>query len=132
MNLVIYEYVGSRHQHGHVCLVWGSLIFYARLQSMSTQYTLFKPSGTPLRAKIDLEFVGFSSKKEAELAANRSSPDLSHLVEVREGDTLPLLCYRIYGDSAYYAEVAEHNHLADFRTLKAGTQLHFPPLAVAE
>jgi nucleoid-associated protein YgaU len=44
------------------------------------------------------------------------------------GDTLPLLCARIYGDSSYYTDVARFNGLADVRSLRAGQRLHFPPL----
>lgn len=128
LNKVVYQYVGSKHEPPHVRLLWGTLIFFGRLESMSVNYTLFKPSGDPLRAKVDLSFVGAMSKKEAELVSNRSSPDLSHRVLVREGDTLPLLCDRIYGDSGYYLDVAAFNRLADFRRLRPGTQLHFPPL----
>ena len=63
------------------------------------------------------------------LLANRTSPDLSHRVQVCEGDTLPLLCHRIYGDASYYPEVARFNRLQGFRHLPAGLQLDFPPLA---
>lgn len=125
---LVYEYIGEKHQPGQVCVIWGTLMFYGRLSSMQTQYTLFAPGGTPLRAKVDLGFVGFLTKKQAELMSNRSSPDLTHRVEVRRGDTLPLLCWRIYGDCAYYVDVARHNRLANFRRLVPGTLLHFPPL----
>lgn len=128
LNDVVYKYDGQEHEPDHVRLLWGTLILYGRLQSMSLQYTLFKPSGDPLRAKVDMEFVGFMSSKEAELAANRSSPDLSHRVEVRDGDTLPLLCNRIYGDPSYFVDVARFNGLDGFRRLAPGTVLHFPPL----
>lgn len=128
LNRVVYVYDGTRHQPGHVRVLWGTLILFGRMQSMSINYTLFKPSGEPLRAKVDLSFVGFLSQKQSSLMANRSSPDLSHEVLVRQGDTLPLLCHRIYGDAAYYPEVARFNDLADFRRLQAGRVLHFPPL----
>ena len=128
LNKVVYQYVGTRHEPPHVRLLWGSLIFFGRLESMSTQFTLFMPSGEPLRAKVDLGFVGAMSKRESELVSNRSSPDLSHRVLVREGDTLPLLCDRIYGDPGYYLDVAAFNKLPDFRRLEPGRQLHFPPL----
>ncbi len=128
LSKVVYNYVGDEHEPSHVRLLWGTLIFFGRMESMQTQYTLFKPSGEALRAKVTLKFVGFMSKKQMELESNRSSPDLSHLVEVVEGDTLPLLCDRIYGDCGYYLEVARFNRLADFRALKPGTRLHFPPL----
>jgi len=68
-----------------------------------------------------------TSQEEA-LAAQRSSPDLTHVVEVKEGDTLPLLCYRVYKDCSYYPQVAKANNLTDFRHLKPGTKLSFPPL----
>jgi nucleoid-associated protein YgaU len=125
---VVYKYEGSKHEPGRVRLLWGTLIFFGRMQSMSTQYTLFKPSGAPLRAKVELSFVGAMSKQENDLVSNLSSPDLSHIVEVRDGDTLPLLCNRIYGDPGYYLEVARFNQLTDFRKLVPGRTLHFPPL----
>ena len=106
----------------------GTIIFFGRLDAMSVRYTLFKPSGAPLRARVELSFVGTMSKKEGELVSNKSSPDLSHTVTVVEGDTLPLLCDRIYSDPSYYPDVARFNNLSDFRRLQPGQRLHFPPL----
>jgi hypothetical protein len=126
---VVYKYDSPRHEPSRVRLLWGTFTFYGRMESMSTQYTLFKPSGDPLRAKVTLGFVRYLSKNEEVLVSNRSSPDLSHAVEVRAGDTLPLLCQRIYGDTRYYLSVARFNRLADFRRLVPGQRLHFPPLA---
>lgn len=125
---IVYKYDGNNHEPNHVRLLWGSLIFFGRLESMSVEYTLFKPSGEPLRAKVKFSISGFMSKEEEALRANRSSPDLSHLIEVKAGDTLPLLCYRVYKDCAYYLEVARINNLTNFRNLTPGTKLHFPPL----
>jgi nucleoid-associated protein YgaU len=78
---------------------------------------------------VKLSFTNAMSPQEEALRANRSSPDLSHDVVVVEGDTLPLLCYRIYRDSSYYPEVAQVNGLSNFRRLKPGMRLFFPPLA---
>jgi hypothetical protein len=125
---VVYNYVGTNHEPNHVRLLWGSLIFFGRVESISVDYTMFKPSGEPLRAKVNLSFVGWMSNDEISLAANRSSPDLTHIVEVKAGDTLPMLCYRIYKDSAYYMEVARANGLTNFRDLQPGSKLLFPPL----
>jgi hypothetical protein len=126
---IVYRYVGDKHEPSVVKLSWGELNpFYGRMESMSVDYTLFKPSGLPLRAKVKLSFVSFMTQVEAALRANRSSPDLSHLVEVRDGDTLPLLCQRVYNDCGRYLEVARANKLANFRALIPGTWLRFPPL----
>lgn len=124
---IVYSYQGQQHEPPWVRLVWGDLIFFGRLKSMSSTYTLFKPSGEPLRAELKLVFTGAMSAQEEALRANRSSPDLSHKVLVVEGDTLPLLCYRIYRDSSYYPEVARFNRLTGFH-LAPGTMLLFPPL----
>jgi nucleoid-associated protein YgaU len=125
---VAYGYEGEMHQPSYVKLLWGSFIFFGCLKSLTVQYTLFRPSGEPLRAVVDLSFSGFISMKEEALKANKSSPDLSHIVEVKAGDTLPLLCNRIYRDCSYYAEIAKVNNIVNFRSLEPGTRLHFPPL----
>ncbi|KHK49723.1 hypothetical protein PI87_24805 [Ralstonia sp. A12] len=128
LSKVIYEYKGVSHQPSIVQILWGQLIFTGRLTSFTTDYTLFRPSGVPLRATAALAFDSYRSSKEAQLEADASSPDLSHVVTVRAGDTLPLLCEQIYGDGRYYAEVARFNGLRYFRALPPGTVLHFPPL----
>ena len=129
LQAVVYNYSGSEHEPQHIKLLWGSLLFYGRLSSMSADYTLFKPSGEALRAKITLAFIGFMDNKEMALKANKTSPDLTHYVEVKAGDTLPLLCQRIYKESAYYPAVAHINNIRHFRDLKPGLKLYFPPLA---
>jgi hypothetical protein len=125
---VVYQYDGEEHEPPHLRVLWGSFIFFGRLDALSSEYSLFKPSGDPLRAKVKLSFVGFMSREEEALKANRSSPDLTHVVSVRAGDTLPLLCQRIYKDASYYLEVARINDIVDFRSLPPGVELHFPPL----
>lgn len=128
LKAIVYDYDGNTHETNIVQLKWGNFLFYGRLTSMSVEYTLFKPSGEPLRAKVSLAFVSYMSREEEAKRAKRSSPDLSHRVVVKAGDTLPLLCYRIYRDSSYYGEVARINNLTDFRNIAPGTELLFPPL----
>lgn len=125
---IVYKYDGDKHEPSHVRVLWGSQIFFGRLESMAVDNTMFKPSGEPLRAKVQLSLTGFMSKEEEALRANRSSPDMSHLVEVNAGDTLPSLCHRIYKDNSYYLEVARINNITDFRDIKPGIKLLFPPL----
>ncbi|MEX8506598.1 peptidoglycan-binding protein [Leptothrix ochracea] len=129
LSSVVYNYNSSSHEPPRVQISWGTLIFNGRLSSFDTQYTLFKPSGAPLRARCTLSFMGTATNTQANLEANRSSPDLSHSVLVVDGDTLPLLCLRIYGDARYYPDVAAHNGLRTFRRLQPGTRLNFPPLS---
>jgi hypothetical protein len=120
---------GKIHRPNYVMLSWAQLQFQCVLTQMKVAYTLFQPNGTPLRAKVSCTFLGFSSEKELAQEAQLQSPDVSHLVTVRAGDTLPGLCANIYGTSLYYLRVAAFNGLTSFRRLAPGTQLVFPPLS---
>jgi len=120
---------GDIHSPNYLILAWAQLQFQCVLTSMDVNYTLFRPDGTPLRAKVSVSFQSYTSESQLAKAANTTSPDLTHVVTVRQGDTLPLLCYNIYGDSSYYYRVSQFNNLLDFRTLAPGSQLLFPPLA---
>jgi hypothetical protein len=128
LRTMLFDYDGSTHQPPFVYLVWGDFSFTGRLSTMAVDYTLFKPTGEPLRAKVHLEFLSYTGPAEEARLANKTSPDLTHLVEVKAGDSLPLLCYRIYKNSAYYLDVAKSNGITNFRDLKPGVKLHFPPL----
>ena len=128
LRKVAYTYDGSEHEPPVVEVSWGPMLFKARLEKLDVKYTLFKPNGEPLRARVTLKFTAFTTNEEVFRAASMESPDLTHLVEVRAGDTLPMLCHKIYKDSSYYLAVAEFNQLRSFRQLAPGQLLRFPPL----
>ena len=75
-----------------------------------------------------MSFALFKTFKDLEAESNKSSPDLTHVIEVRAGDTLPNLCNKVYNDPSYYMQVARVNNLSDFCRLVPGTRLVFPPL----
>ena len=128
LKAIAFDYDGDNHEPNVVQLLWGSFIFYGRLDSLAIDYTLFKPCGDPLRAKVKLAFFGFLSKEEAAKKKDDQSPDMTHFIEVKGSDTLPALCRKIYGDGAYYLDVARINNLVNFRHIRPGTRLRFPPL----
>lgn len=122
---------GDIHRPNYLKLSWAQLQFQCVLSKLNITYTLFKPDGTPLRAKLAVTFLSYSSEKQLAAEGNFHSPDVTHLVTVLAGDTLPALCHRIYGSSTYYLKVAEFNALPSFRQLRPGMQLVFPPLSGA-
>ena len=125
---VVIHFDGEAHQMHYVKIVWGSLIFQGRLSELNIEFKLFKPDGAPIRAVAKAKFKGAVEEKLRVARENKQSPDLTHHRIVTEGDTLPLMTYRIYGDSKYYLEVARVNGLANFRKLTPGQQIYFPPL----
>jgi len=128
---LVYAYNGDTHCPNYLKLVWANTLLQCRLTSLDIEYTLFKPNGMALRAKLDVAFEQFQSAAQIKLLAKKNSPDMTHMRTVQVGDNLPLMCHRIYGDSNYYIQVARFNGLVDFRRLEVGSQLQFPPLETA-
>ena len=126
---VAYEYNGDIHSPNYLKISWGALLFKGRLQKYTVSYTLFKPDGTPLRAKIKATFQESLSPSTISKQEGDTSPDLTHVHTVIAGDSLPLLCKKIYNDQNAYLQVARHNGLLHFRNLEPGQQLMFPPIA---
>ncbi|MGR9014465.1 MAG: CIS tube protein [Gammaproteobacteria bacterium] len=125
-----YHVNGEIHEPNFLVLTWGNLIFPCRLKSLDTNYTLFNRDGTPLRAELTITLVFDQCDEKSRSIAGLSSPDLTHSRIVKNGDTLPLLSKEIYGSSSHYLWIAQQNQLDDFRELRPGTRLFFPPLIV--
>lgn len=125
---VVLDYDGENHKPNYVMIYWGALLFKGSLTEMNLEFKLFKPDGTPIRAVAKAKFKGFVEDDLRAARENNQSPDLTHLRMVKEGDTLPLMAHRIYGDSKYYLEVAKVNQLTSFRKLEVGKKLFFPPI----
>ena len=121
-------YQGKSHEPYHLKLVWGSLVFTGRATELSLTHKLFNPDGQPIRTIAKVKFKKSIEEKKRARKEDKSSPDLTHKRTVKAGDTLPLLCYRIYGDPRYYLQVAQVNGLDNFRKLTPNTSLLFPPI----
>lgn len=125
---VVLNYNGDKHKPNYLVISWGTLLFKGALTEMDVEFKLFKPDGTPIRAIAKVKFQGFVEDNLRAAQENNKSPDLTHYRTVKEGDTLALMSYQIYGDSKYYLEVAKANNIVNFRKLKTGQKLFFPPL----
>ena len=129
---MLLEYDSASHEPKHFKLVWGNFIFKGRCNSLSITYKLFNPDGSPIRAICKAGFKGSVEETLRVATENPQSADLTHYRTVKMGDTLPLMCYNIYGDSKYYLQVAGVNKLYNFRHLIQGTELFFPPMVKAQ
>lgn len=122
-------YNGDIHRPNYLMVNWGTLtIKRCILKCASITYKLFRPSGIPLRAVITATFIDNSDDQTRVALAQDQSPDLTHMRVIRAGDTLPMLCNRIYGDPHLYLRVAQANGLHDFRNIPPGTRVFFSPL----
>lgn len=116
------------HRPLYMMIVWGTFLMTGVLEKASVTYTMFNPEGIPIRAKMNITVAESFDAALENKGKKPESPDLSKAILVKEGDTLPDLCFQEYGDSALYMQVAEVNKLKNFRKLTPGTELLFPPI----
>lgn len=124
-----YKYDGSKHKNNYLRVVWSYLVFDCVLKDADIAFTLFRSDGRPLRAKITAKFLGFVNDQKRVLSDKAQSPDLTHYRVVKDKEKLPLMAQGIYESNAYYLDVAQANGLVNFRKLKTGEQIYFPPLS---
>ena len=129
LETIIYTYNGKIHRPNFVKVQWGeNITFNGVLNSIDISYTLFRPDGSPLRAKIALVFSQYISPSTETKIISPKSPDLTHIVSVVEGMSLPQLCLQTWDDDSLYIEVAKFNNLNKFRNLGGVNKLLFPPV----
>ena len=126
LKKIIGDYEPSKHEPpARVKIIWGDEDpFVGRMDNMTVTYTLFHPSGVPLRAEILINFI----EHNPYAVVSPQSPDLTHRRTIAQYDTLPLLTEAIYGDNTYAWQVAAANNLTHYRRLQVGQTLHFPPI----
>jgi len=126
---LIYQYNGDIHEPNYLRVYWGTQsLFQGRLKTWNVNYTMLDMDGSPLRAEVTATLVSSVSAKKKALEDKKNSSDLTHVRTVLDGDNLPLMCFRIYGDSSYYIKVAKHNNLINFRAIQPGDIITFPPV----
>lgn len=133
-----YTMNSSTHKPNYLRIVWGNFpfhngdVFDCLLSDLQVNYTLFDPTGKPLRAKLSATFCSYVAQELRVRKEGKESPDVTHRRKVTAGDTLPLMVNDIYGEPDYYLQVAKVNGLVNFRKLAANTNLRFPPLSRTE
>lgn len=81
-----------------------------------------------MRAEITLDLSQHEDSETEEAKLNLQSPDLTHERTVVAGDSILTLTNRMYDTPFYYLEVAKANRLNNFRKLKPGSRMIFPPI----
>lgn len=125
---VCIEYDTDDHQENVLMVQWNSFNMTCMCESFNTSYTLFKPDGTPLRAKVSLSFTEYTKPEIEENTTGNNSPDMTEAELIREGDSLPNMCLDKYDSIGQYINVARYNGLVNFRKLETGSNLILPPI----
>jgi hypothetical protein len=118
------------HAPPRILFVWGSLSFKAIAESVTQKFTLFNPTGIPLRATLSVTFREYKTLTDQLAELNLQSPDQTKSRVVRQHDTLSLIAGEEYNDPSQWRLIALNNTqvLTSFRRLVPGTVLIIPPI----
>jgi hypothetical protein len=118
------------HAPPRVRLVWGAnvLVRSAVAKSLSVTYSLFDLLGRPVRATAKLGFTLHTGASLQLAEMGLTSPDRTNVATVREGDTLPAIAHRAYGDATRWRAIAEANGLTSPLALVPGAALVVPKI----
>ncbi len=124
--------------------VWGmTSTFNAVCDSLSIQFTMFRPDGVPIRAqaRISLIQVQSATSGQANAGTGTRQPGQApgtnpttrgmagvHSHVVRDGDSLPSIAFAAYGDATLWRTVARANGIDDPMRLQRGAVLSIPTL----
>lgn len=123
------------HAPPRIRFVWGKgLSFRAIVESIQQKFTVFNPSGIPLRAALAVTFREYKTLEEQLAELNLQSADHTKRRKVRRNDTLSYIAFQEYGDAAQWRRIAEEPAnaavLSDPRHLIPGTELVIPALDI--
>ena len=89
---------------------------------------MFLGDGTPVRAKVDMDFIESTTVPEQMNLRDMHSPDHAKIVTVKRGDTLQGIASREYDNPGEWRRIADANGLDDPMALEPGSRLLVPPI----
>lgn len=105
---------------------WGGLTgFVAFVTQVQVTYSLFTPSGTPVRATAQVALEELTPEYPAQNPTS-GSDHLRNTHIVVAGDTLAGLAFREYGDAGRWRDIADVNGIDDPLRIRPGMTLMLP------
>jgi len=96
------------------------------VESISEEFTLFSPSGKPLRAKLNVTFREAWTIEEQLRETPRHSSNRTKTRVVKKGETLSQIAWLEYNDPTQWRLIADENNLDNPRLLVPGMTLRVP------
>ena len=122
---------GNKLRPPKVKFHWGlTWTFKAVITQMTQKFTLFLPTGTPVRATVDVTFQQIEDEGRfpgQNPTSGGNAGRRTHVVEA--GETLDLIAHQELGDSRLWRHLADANRITDPMALAPGTVLVVEPEA---
>ena len=107
---------------------WASLSFTCVLARVTQKFVMFLSDGTPIRARLQVTFHGYSNATTQSKEVKTQTADYSKTWTVGQGDTLSRIAGVMYNNPALWRPIGIANGLADSINLAIGRQLLVPKL----
>ena len=107
---------------------WGSLSFTCVLARVSQNFTMFRPDGMPVRARLQVTFNEFRNIDLEAKEIKRETADYSKLHQVKQDETLSSIAARVYNNPRLWRPIALRNRIDNPRVLTTGEILVIPSL----
>ena len=109
---------------------WGKTwSFTAVITSISQQFTLFMPNGTPVRSKVKIDFLQAKDNTQFPFQNPTSGGREGFNVHiVKDGETIDWIAFEEYGNPNAWRHLASANRLDDPSRLQPGQRLLLVPV----
>lgn len=118
----------STHAPPVLLFTWASLSFTCVLARATQRFIMFRPDGTPVRARLQVVFNEFLNVDLEAKQVKRETADYSKIYVVNQGDTLSAISGAAYDDPTIWRVIALANAIDTPRKLAVGQQLLLPKL----
>ncbi len=119
---------GKLHAPPEAAFSWGGCFFKGIITDAKQSFTMFLPSGIPVRARLELTFKSSEDALNARKKSPFESPNRTKARRAAKGVQLWRLADAEYGDPKYWRVIADLNKLYNPRKLPEGRLLQLPPL----
>lgn len=111
--------------------VWGEfLLFLAVIKKIEITYTLFLPSGVPVRARAHVDFIQLMDEDGKMGGQNPTTRTPARKTRrVQQGDRLDYLAFQEYGQPGLWREIAAANGIENPLDIQPGQLLVIPNLS---
>jgi nucleoid-associated protein YgaU len=118
----------TTHAPPVLLFTWASLAFSCVLARCTQRFTMFLPSGVPVRARVGVTFAEFRNAELEAKEVKRETADFTKHRVVGQGQSLHGLAAAEYGDPRRWRVIAARNGVETPRRVAAGTALVLPRL----
>jgi hypothetical protein len=110
-----------------ICVfIWGTFAFQCIITKASKKFTMFLPSGIPVRATLNVTLMEYRDVEVQVKEMNLQSSDLTKSRVVAQEDSLWAIAAKEYGSPADWRLIAKKNNIENPRILNPGQRLIIP------